>query len=217
VPSIDALLVGENSIHSFDDRTRQIEAALGDDVAVTVSTEFADLESLAGYDAVVDYVTDSGFTDAQLDELRSFVADGGGYVPIHCAADLTSYIDEDGAFASRDEPVPTLRELIGGHFVDHPEQSTFGVGVVADHPVMDGVEDFEVYDEPYQVDYDADRVRVLARMDHPDLPTAYPVVWVREHGDGRVCYSSLGHTEESFDAPSHRRILRNAVRWVADA
>lgn len=214
---IEALLIGENSIHDFDEVAPFIEAALGDATTVEISTDVSKLEDLSAYDVVVDYLTDSRLTDAQVDGLCSFVTDGGGYLPIHCAADLTSHLDEDGEFVSRDQPVPGLRELVGGHFLDHPEQSTFGVEIIdGDHPVTDGVSDFEVFDEPYQVAYDEDRVRVLARMNHPDLDERYPVIWVREHGDGRVCYSSLGHTDEALEHESHRRLLANAVRWVAD-
>ena len=210
------LLVGENSIHDFDATAPTIADALGERANVTVSTDCSELEDPSAYDVVADYVTDSRLADAQLSGLASFVADGGGYLPIHCAADLTSHLDEAGEFVARDEPVPELLELIGGYFLDHPEQSTFGVRVVdADHPVVDGVSDFEVFDEPYQVAVEEERIRVLAWMDHPDLDEAYPVVWVREHGAGRVCYSSLGHTDAALEHEQHRRLLSNAVAWVA--
>ncbi|WP_435361831.1 ThuA domain-containing protein [Haloarchaeobius sp. DFWS5] len=216
--NITVLLLGENSIHDFDEKAPHIERALGDDAEVTVSTDISALESLAEYDVVVDYLTDSRLSSAAVDGLRSFVADGGGYLPIHCAADLTSYIDDDGEFTSRETPHPELRELVGGHFVSHPEISTFTVTMTdSTHPVVDALDDFDVLDEPYQVDVDEDRVRVLARMDHPDLDEHYPVVWVHEYGNGRICYSSLGHTDEALDHESHHELLTNAVRWVAGA
>lgn len=215
---LDALVLGESTFpfHSFDEMGPHLEAALGDAVAAELTEDRDDLLKLSEYDLVVDYLTDSTLTDDQRASLLSFVESGGGYLGVHCAADITSTHDGSGGIDHRDEPFPEFHELIGGYFLDHPEQSTFGVGVVDDHPVTEGVSDFEVFDEPYQVDYDADRIRVLARMDHPDL-TDYPVVWVREHGDGRVCYASLGHTEESLEHPEYRRLLRNAASWVADA
>lgn len=213
---VDALLIGENSIHPFDETAPRIVDALGESVTVTTSTALSDLESLDEYDVVVDYVTDNSVTETQIESLRTFVTQGGGYLPLHCAADLTSYI-EDGAFQSRAAPVPGLRDLIGGHFLDHPDISTFTVEIVEpDHPVVDGVPDFEVFDEPYQVDCDEASVDVLARMNHPELPEAYPVVWTRSVGEGRLCYSSLGHTEEAFENEHHRRILRNAIQWLVE-
>ncbi len=219
VTRTDALAIGETAFpfHDFDEMAPAMAAAFGDVVDLTLTTEKDDLRDLSGYDLVVDYLTDSTLTDDQRDGLLSFVRNGSGYLGVHCAADLTSTSDGEGGIAARDDPFPELREMVGGHFLDHPEQSAFGVDVVdGDHPVTAGVSDFEVFDEPYQVEADEDRVRVLARMDHPDLPD-YPVVWVDSYGDGRVCYASLGHTEESFEHPEYRTILRNAAGWVAGA
>lgn len=209
-----ALLVGETQFpfHDIDDVGPHIEAALGDAAAVTRSARKADLADLSAYDLVVDYLTDSTLTEAQLESLTGFVADGGGYLGLHPAAGLRAVGDGDGGLDHREEPIPELRELLGGRFVGHPERTTFGVGVVAAHPVTEGVADFEVFDEPYEVTVDDD-VSVLARMDRPDAPD-YPVVWTRSHGDGRVCYASLGHDEEAFANGEYRRLLRNAVGWV---
>lgn len=70
-----------------------------------------------------------------------------------------------------------------------------------------------MFDEPYRVTCDDD-VTVLARMRHPSLEN-YPVGWERPYGDGRVCYLSLGHTDETLRNPAFERLLRNAVRWIA--
>lgn len=212
------LVVGEDTFpfHRLTERVTAFETILGGLGRVDFTTERATLATLpdGGYATVVDYLTDSTLTAEQVNGLQSFVADGGGYVPLHCGGDLTSRHVGEGAIDSRAEPLPELRDLVGGYFLDHPEQSTFDVVVEADvdHPVTDGVTTFSVYDEPYQVAYDD--VRVLARMDHPDLD-AYPVVWVHRYGDGRVCYLSLGHTDEAFATEGFRTLLWNAVAWTA--
>ena len=210
------LVLGENTFpfHAIDEKRAQFEAALeGFDVTVT-----DDRDALTGdYDVLVDYLTDSTLSEEQLSALLDHVENGGGYVGLHCATDLTSRApedpDSDDTIVHVEEPLPELRALIGGHFLDHPSQSDFGVDIVADHPVTEGADDFSVLDEPYQVDVD-DGVTVLARMDHPDLDD-YPVVWTNE-SRGRVAYVSLGHTDEAFEHESVRRLLRNAIEW-ADA
>ncbi|WP_436907556.1 ThuA domain-containing protein [Halosimplex marinum] len=207
------LVLGENTFpfHAIDEKRDAFAAAL-EDYDVTITT---DRDALTGeYDVLVDYLTDSTLSDEQLDALLDHVA-AGGYVGVHCASDLTSTAadDPDELLDPRDEPFPELRELIGGHFLTHPEQSEFGVDVVGEHPITEGVDDFTVYDEPYQVEADDD-VNVLARMDHPDLE-AYPVVWTNESA-GRVAYVSLGHTDEALANDSFVALLRNAVEW-ADA
>lgn len=207
------LVLGENTFpfHAIDEKRPQFEAALdGHDVTVT-----DDRDALTGeYDVLVDYLTDSTLTDEQLDALLAHVERGGGYVGVHCASDLTSTAadDPDELLAEREEPFPELRDLIGGHFLTHPKQSEYGVDIVADHPITEGVDDFTVFDEPYQVE--VGDVQVLATMDHSDLEE-YPVVWTNED-EGRVAYISLGHTDEALEHESFVRLLRNAVAW-ADA
>ncbi|WP_459192977.1 ThuA domain-containing protein [Halosimplex sp. J119] len=209
------LVLGENTFpfHAIDDKRPWFEQALdGYDVTIT-----DDRDALTGeYDVLVDYLTDSTLTDEQLDALLGHVESGGGYVGVHSASDLTSIApeDPDEVIEHMDEPFPELRELIGGHFLTHPESSEFGVDVVADHPITEGVDDFTVFDEPYQVEWDDD-LQVLARMDHADLEETYPVVWTNESA-GRVAYISLGHTDEAFEHDSVVALLRNAVEW-ADA
>jgi type 1 glutamine amidotransferase len=208
------LVLGENTFpfHEIEAKADYFADILADhDVTVTT-----DRDALTGeYDVLVDYLTDSTLTDEQLDALLAHVAEGGGYVGVHCASDLTSTApdDPDEVIDHREEPFPELRELVGGHFLTHPEQSEYGVDIVDDHPVVAGVEDFSVFDEPYQVEADDD-VRVLARMDHPDLE-AYPVVWTNE-SEGRVAYISVGHTDETFETDAFRRLLTNAVAWATD-
>ncbi|MEF8852661.1 MAG: ThuA domain-containing protein [Haloarculaceae archaeon] len=209
------LVLGENTFpfHEIEAKADHFESILADhDVTVTT-----DRDALTGeYDVLVDYLTDSTLTDEQVDALLAHVESGGGYVGVHCASDLTSTApdDPDDVIDHREEPFPELRELLGGHFLTHPDQSEFGVDVVADHPVVAGVGDFSVFDEPYQVEVDDD-VTVLARMDHPDLEE-YPVVWTNESA-GRVAYISLGHTDEAFETEAFGQLLRNAVAWAGDA
>ncbi|WP_254274580.1 ThuA domain-containing protein [Haloarcula marina] len=212
------LVIGGNRFpfHRFEDRGPEIAAAFDDRIDVTLTTDKHDLVDLSGYDAVLDYLTDSSLTEAQLEGLTSFVADGGGYVGIHCASDLTSTEadDPEDVIDFHDEPFPELRELIGGHFITHPEQAALDIHVIDHHhPVTAAMDDLTVWDEPYVVEADDD-VRVLARMDHPEHADM-PVVWVKEYGDGRVFYSSLGHGTPSLTHEGVQRLVREGTRWAA--
>jgi type 1 glutamine amidotransferase len=211
------LVVGETTFpfHDIEEKRSQFEAVL-DAFDVTVTTDRSAVAALGPGDVLVDYVTDS--TAGEYPTLvADHVAAGGGYVGVHCAADLTSTAadDPDDLIDSRDEPVPELRDLLGGHFLTHPDQAEFGVEITATHPITDGVADFRVFDEPYQVTVDDD-VTVLARMDHPDFED-YPVVWTAPTDAGRVAYVSIGHTDEALEDPSFARLLENSVWWASDA
>lgn len=213
--TIDALVIGETTFgfHSFDEMGPLLSEALAGDVATTTTTDRDDLLELGEYDVLVDTLTDSTLTDAQLDALLSFVRGGGGYVGVHCASDLTSTAGPDGGLEGRDEPFPELRDMLGGHFLTHPEQQDVDVEIVdREHAITEGVENFTVYDEPYQVEVDDD-VHLLARMNMDGNLAGMPVAWVKPYGEGRVFYLSLGHTEEALEHPTVGTVLSRGARW----
>ncbi len=52
----------------------------------------------------------------------------------------------------------------------------------------------------------ADRVH---RADHD-----FPVAWTKMYGKGRVFYSTLGHTEDSWLDPDIRKMYFEAIKWA---
>jgi uncharacterized protein len=215
--TLHVIAIGESTFpfHSFDEVGPRFENVLSDRLNLTVTTDRETLTDLSEYDVLIDYLTDSTLTETQLEGLLSFIRDGNGYVGVHCASDLTNVASDNPAdlLDQRDEPVPELREMLGGYFVTHPEQAEFTVEITdSDHPITAEIENFTVFDEPYQVEYED--VHVLARMEHPDLDE-YPVAWTKPYGKGRVFYLSLGHTEEAFDTDGFRALLRNGIEWAA--
>ncbi|WP_114576534.1 ThuA domain-containing protein [Saliphagus sp. LR7] len=215
---IDVLAIGDNDFpfHRFEEMGPHIADAVGSErIDVALTTEKGALEA-PDADVVLDYLTDSTLTDGQQEGLLSFVKSGGGYFGLHCASDLTSTVpvDDEDVLDSRDEPIEELRDLVGGHFLTHPEQSAYGVRIVdSHHPITVSAPDLRVFDEPYVVDV-SESVRVLARMDHPDHADM-PVLWVQEYGDGRSAYCSIGHTVSTLSNPDVAALLRNCVRWSA--
>jgi len=51
-------------------------------------------------------------------------------------------------------------------------------------------------------------------MDHPENEDM-PVSWVKEYGDGRVFYCSLGHDYPARENEGVKALVRNGVRWAA--
>lgn len=214
-----AVLVGEDSFdfHRISEKGPKLVEAVGDCAEVAITSDLDVLENLWDYDLVIDYLTVSELIEPQLNGLLTFVREGGSYLGVHCAADLTSTYpsDPNELIEAREDPIQELHTLLGGRFIDHPEQAEFGVTIEHDHPVTEEVENFRVFDEPYQVAVN-DSVTVLAQMDHPDLDP-YPVVWVRSEGTGRICYISLGHTDEALRHETVRQLMRNAVVWMSES
>lgn len=84
-----------------------------------------------------------------------------------------------------------------------------------DHPILTGVEQFEVEDEiyfePIELASDVTRLLIGQWAEHTS-----PFAWCRQVDRGRVFYVQPGHeTNPTYSHPMMQRILINGVRWVA--
>jgi hypothetical protein len=153
----------------------------------------------------------------QKQDMLSFIReDGKGFVGIHAALD-TNYT------------WPEYGEMIGGWFDQHPWM-TFNAPIVNEEPDFPAVRHFPhafvKYDEIYQPKaWSRDKVNVLLSLDPDKLDYAnnprihradhdFPVAWSKLYGKGRVFYSTLGHTEESWDDPDIRTMYFEAIKWA---
>jgi len=143
--------------------------------------------------------------------LEEYVAEGGGFVAVHAAADA-------------EYEWPWYEGLIGAYFESHPEVQEARVVVVdSEHPVAAGLpSEIEVLDEWYnfqsQPPDDASIIAVIDENSYEGgaMGEFHPIVWAREYSGGRSVYIGLGHQPELFDNPLLERLLGNAVAWVAD-
>jgi len=175
-------------------------------------------KNLSYFDVVV-FASTTGELDmdaAQKQDFLSFVHDDGkGFVGIHAALD-TNY------------KWPEYGEMIGGWFNEHPWM-TFNAPILNEDPDFPAVrhlpKSFVKYDEIYQPkDWSRDKVNVLMRMDDTKLDytgknTARPdrdfaIAWSKMYGKGRVFYSTLGHSNESWDDPDVQKMYLEAIKWV---
>ena len=109
-----------------------------------------------------------------------------------------------------------------------------------DHPVCEGVEDgFELTDELYLVPILADSLQPLLQTDAPMTsdhffsaalaikkryndrsgwthPPASPLLgWVKTAGQSPLVYLQPGHGPTAYGNANYRRLVANAIRWVA--
>ncbi len=156
--------------------------------------------------------------DSQKADMLSFIHDEGkAFIGIHAALD-TNY------------KWPEYGEMIGGWFDEHP-WTTFQAPIITEDPDFPAVRHFPKafvkFDEIYQPkSWSRDKVNVLLSLDASKLnfdpkntrihrtDHDFPVAWSKMYGKGRVFYSTLGHTEESWDDPDIRKMYFEAVRWA---
>lgn len=140
--------------------------------------------------------------------LQLFVAGGGGILAVHAAAD-SHYL------------WPWYGRLIGGRFSRHPTGTPSGKVSIAggSHPAVSGLPaTVERVDEWYYFDDYDPCSTLLATLDpgsigEPDA-NPNPVAWTREVDGGRVFYTAMGHTTESYSEPFFLRHLDGGLRWV---
>jgi type 1 glutamine amidotransferase len=154
---------------------------------------------------------------SQKQDMMSFIKeDGKGFVGIHAALD-TNYT------------WPEYGEMIGGWFDQHPWM-TFNAPIINEDPSFPAVShlphEFVKFDEIYQPKaWSRDKVNVLlsldpSRLDYTNNPRIhradhdFPVAWSKSYGKGRVFYSTLGHTEESWNDPDIQKMYFEAIKWT---
>jgi uncharacterized protein len=175
-------------------------------------------KNLAYFDAVVFASTSGEMTlrDDQKKDLLAFVHDmGRGFVGIHGALDTNFTWPEYG-------------KMLGGYFDQHP-WGTFNAPIRNEQPnspiVRHFPAEFHKLDEIYQPkDWSRADVDVLLSLDPTQLDYSEPTVhradhdfavaWVKDYGKGRVFYSSLGHTQESWKDPDIRTMYFEAIKWA---
>ncbi|MFZ5890717.1 MAG: ThuA domain-containing protein [Myxococcota bacterium] len=136
----------------------------------------------------------------QLRCLSAWLRAGGGLVALHAST-----------VAARVHP--ELGQLLGGSFVSHPPKQPFLVRAThTPHPITAGIAPFEVVDERYQLEVDAN-VEILLVSELAG--ETHPVAWTRYEGAGRIFYFSLGHDKNVWDLPQYEKILQRGLEWIA--
>jgi len=134
--------------------------------------------------------------------LEEKIASGIGLVALH-ATNVTpqDLKGQEGFF-----------DLIGSRFVNHPPFTRFKVKAEAGHPVTDGVGEFDADDEPYEIEVTDKSAKVLATSEWGGA--VRPIVYVREHGKGRICYIALGHDGRAWSNPGFKKLVAQAAIWA---
>ncbi len=200
--------------------------ANGYDIRIEESPEvYADSAAMAATDLIVQSVTMSEIGRDQVDGLRAAVRAGTGLTGWH------------GGIADSYRASSDYLQLVGGQFATHPSRrpellvdqapennylpyTVQITGLGRQHPITEGIEDFELDTEQYWVLHD-DLNDVLATTTHPTQPwhpwhrpITSPAVWTRLWGRGRIVVTTPGHTPEVLEHPSVRKIIERGMLWA---
>ena len=210
------------------------------DVRTRVAEDFRDVDAMAGADFLVTYTCDLRLTRAEEDALAEFVASGKRWFALHGTNSVFSFMD-DGRVASP-RMNATLMKTLGSQFIAHPPIAPFSVtNCRPDHPLVKGIDTFEVEDELYLCEYHGEIEPLLATrftgdadgFEERDWPADEPrvVEYLHPVGKGEVLYLTLGHCRGPYDmrplmdiyprvergaweTDVYYELLRRGLRWA---
>jgi len=221
-----------------------------EDAWVTVGDDFSDTDKIAASDAMVVYTCNVSPSSEDLDALETFVERGGRLFAMHASNALIRFTDGPPIIAQGIEipgqvdttdTNPRFTTLLGSRFLAHLLLQPMHVENVArDNPIVAGIDDFDVVDEPYIIELTGPAEVLLSSRfagsnpgyvlsDWPD-PLERPQMYLRRQGMGAVLYLNLGHSSGRYDflplmeegpvtrgpweAPGFRAVLGRALNWV---
>lgn len=203
------LFLGDNGPHRPQERFVQLEPALRDrgialqytdDVSVALTAD-----TLKQFDGLVLYANIDSITPAQETALLDYVANGKGFVPLHCAS-----------FCFRNSP--KFIALVGAQFQKHGGEIFHVEAADLKHPILQGYGGFSSWDETYvHTKHNPENRTVLeyrVQGMQADGQTREPWTWVRTHGDGRVFYTAWGHDKRTFGHPGFHNLVERGIRWA---
>jgi hypothetical protein len=240
---VDVLLVCGGRWHDFDYARLELLGLLAEHehVRVRVTDDFPSPEVLGEVDCLVTYTCDLRPDEVRQAALVAHVARGGRWFALHGTNSIVEILP-DGRVETPDL-APKLAELLGGRFLAHPPLMDFTVRVTQpDHPLVRGIDDFDVHDELYLATTLPDNEVLLhtyfggrAQRGYPQEPwdpaVQRPVLYLRRRGEGSVLYCTLGHCRGRYDmqplvpvyprvergswtSPVYRELLRRGIRWA---
>ncbi len=201
--SVELLFLGHDSEHhnSAAYMPMLASALSKEGINLTYTADLNDLnpQTLSKYDGLMIYANHEQISPEQEKALMSFVEEGKGLIPVHCAS---------FCFQNSEKYI----ELVGAQFQKH-ETGTFQARITnKEHPVTKDIEEFTTWDETYvHQKHSPDRTVLMERVEGEHHE---PWTWVKEHGKGRVFYTAYGHDERTWENPGFHQLMKEGILWA---
>lgn len=187
--------------------------------AVDTTTDAAKIteSNLKKYASVI-FASTTGYflNNYQQADLERYIQAGGGFVGIHAAADA----EYDWHWYGR---------MIGGYFAHHPAQQMATIKVVDKNNIATNMlpDEWKRKDEWYHYKNVASDIHVLLNLEESSLTynkngsddkykmgENHPIAWYHDFEGGRVFYTGLGHTDESYSEPLFLQHLLGGIKYA---
>lgn len=204
---IQVMLIGDNTDapwHPLEPARAQLTAILGNEFVLSATEDYQTFTTLNHnqFPLCISY-TDCwkrDLTPQQTAGLLQYVAGGGSLLVIHNGISLQRSYE--------------LLQMIGAKFTGHPPYQPLAYyGSAANHPLLEGVENFNLDEEPYLFEFDPFTKKTVF-MEFEYGGKRYPAAWEHTYGLGKVVYLQPGHHAPSFQPASYQRLVLNSARWL---
>jgi type 1 glutamine amidotransferase len=143
---------------------------------------------------------EDGVTEAGVPELEAYVKAGHGFLSLHAG----NTAKEHSAYG----------DFVGNTFVGHPPRCSIDVEITGAHPITQGVKNFRIRDEHYNINcIAADAVELFRTVSETGGNQIGG--YVRQIGKGRLCVMTPGHILSVWEHPSYQKLILNALDWSA--
>jgi type 1 glutamine amidotransferase len=171
-------------------------------------------ENLTNYNVVI-FLNTTGnlFDEDQKKAFKKYINNGNGFLGIHAASNT-------------EEQWTWFTNMVGATFKNHPKVQKAKVHINNDneHPAVNHLKKEEIFkDEWYNFKKPvAQHVNVLAFVDESSYKGKkmntknHPITWYHHYDGGRIFYTGLGHTNESYSDNRFQKMIKGGILWVAN-
>ena len=202
-PKLSVLFLGDNAGHQPKSRFALLEPVLAKrGIALTYTDKLDDItpDTLNKYDGLMIYANHTPGKPEHVKAILDYVESGKGFIPIHCASFCFTgdqrYID-----------------LVGAQFRSHTTGVFRTQTVTPDHPIMQGCQSFESWDETYLHHKHNEKDRTVLEV-RAERDLKEPWTWVRTQGKGRVFYTAWGHDHRVWSHDGFHTLVERGTRWA---
>jgi type 1 glutamine amidotransferase len=133
------------------------------------------------------------------EDFYDWVSEGNGFLFVHAG---NTY--KKGSAMAR---------LSGNSFLGHPARCAIDMKVM-EHPITEGIGDFTIRDEHYQIEVLDSDVNVFMKS-LSETGGEQIAGYTKNVGQGRVCVLTPGHILEVWRKPEYLEMVYNAIEWCA--
>lgn len=216
-------LVCGGRYHDFDFVRLELLKLLArmDHVRVTVANGYEDQENLHRAQALVTYTCDLVPLEGEQDALQQFLREGGKWFALHSTNARLEYDEETRRYEVQ-RVAPRFYDMLGSQAETLPPARSFTVRPSRAHPLVDGIEPFEVDDQLYLCRYHGEHECLLETgfsgpvkgfskrlLPHKDR---VPLMYLHPWEDNEILYLSLGHARDIHDEEPRGHLNPEIIR-----